>query len=77
MAMRLVDLVKEVEAAAAQAKFGRINHTEDGFVCFAGFQVTAHLDGEGNLLGGSTYGSSAATVQFDVMKLIESVDSDS
>lgn len=72
MAMTLSELVKEVETAAAKAELVNISGCVGGYDRIAGFHVTAHLDEDGKLC--SAQGTNpAATVVFDVMKLVEEV----
>ena len=70
--MTLSKLVKGVETAAAKAELVQISGCNGGYDRIACFHVEAHLDEKGKLC--SAQGSNpAATVTFDVMKLVEEV----
>ncbi|KAF1077634.1 hypothetical protein [Halodesulfovibrio sp. MK-HDV] len=70
MTMKLTDLIKEVETAAAEATCGEIHCSSEGNMYVACFSVTANLDDDGNVSSGLG-GKYAATVQFNVMKVLE------
>lgn len=72
MTMRLADLVKEMETVAAQVELGDLHGAVGGYDRVAAFSVTANLDDKGNVSAGVT-GSPAATVTFQIMKLLEEV----